>query len=206
MNQHVTLLKQHHNKVSKYDDSNIESRQGKSNALSERSVPAVRARFERAFGSNVFDILCLRSMQTAFCQTTERLLSEDERLRCSSAGGNEMMTLRLEDLDQFTGTEHWYRTTFNPNILYTDGVKYVAETGGCYWLIDTIVISQCIPKVKAEEFQTWKLIVKNSQATLVCEDGDYHKVYKEEIPFTDFPLPEITFWLTDKVIMLPSEY
>ena len=117
-----------------------------------------------------------------------------------------MKTLKSEDLVHFYGTEHWYRTSFSRKIVYTDGVQYVAETGGAYWLIDTIVISQSLPKVKAEEFQSWKLTVKDNKGTLVCEDGDHHQVYKEEIPFTDFPLPEITFWLTDNVIMLPSEY
>lgn len=37
-------------------------------------------------------------------------------------------TLTKADLAQFTGTEFWYRHNLARNILFTDGVKYVAET------------------------------------------------------------------------------
>ena len=39
-----------------------------------------------------------------------------------------------------------------------------------------------------------------------CDDGDGNVVYEKPIPFTDFPLSEITFYFTDDVILLPSEY
>ena len=45
-------------------------------------------------------------------------------------------------LRQFTGTEKWYRHPFVRTVLYTDGVKYVAEQGGAYWLIDDIAFAQ----------------------------------------------------------------
>jgi hypothetical protein len=37
-------------------------------------------------------------------------------------------TLTRDDLIQFTGSEHWYRHAMVRDVLYTDGVKYVAET------------------------------------------------------------------------------
>jgi Family of unknown function (DUF6876) len=43
-------------------------------------------------------------------------------------------------------------------------------------------------------------------ADLTCEDGSDNVVYNKQIPFTDFPLEGITFWLTDNTILLPSEY
>lgn len=117
-------------------------------------------------------------------------------------------TLDKETLRQFTGTEQWYRHGQARNVLYTDGAKYVAETAGAYWLLDEIAFSQMIKRVSAEEFQLWKLKVNlaNNTARLVCEDGNGHTVLKKNIPFTDFPLEEISFYFTNNVIHLPSEY
>ena len=39
-------------------------------------------------------------------------------------------TLSKSDLTQFTGSENWYRHGINRNVLYTEGVQYVAEHGG----------------------------------------------------------------------------
>jgi len=103
------------------------------------------------------------------------------------------------DLNQFTGTDHWYRHPLNRKIVYTDGVKHVADAGGAYWLIDEIALIQPYEKaVSAEGFQFWKLTVHDDRtATLVCEDGNGKAVYKKEIEFTDFPLSEISFYLTN---------
>ena len=63
-------------------------------------------------------------------------------------------TLTKADLIQFTGSEHWYRHAMVRDILYTDGVKHVAETAGAYWLIDEIAFAQRFDKLlAAEEFQ-----------------------------------------------------
>jgi hypothetical protein len=48
--------------------------------------------------------------------------------------------------------------------------------------------------------------VKDSAATLTCEDGNEHMVYTKAIPFTDFPGAGITLWYTNNTILLPSEY
>jgi len=45
-------------------------------------------------------------------------------------------TLSKSDLAQFTGSENWYRHGINRNVLYTEGVQYVAEHGGAHWLLD----------------------------------------------------------------------
>lgn len=113
-----------------------------------------------------------------------------------------------ETLRRFTGTEYWYRHGLLRNVLYTDGAKYVAENAGAYWLLDEIAFSQMVKRVVAEEFQLWKLRV-NSQdqaAQLVCEDGNGNIVFRKLIPYTDFPLEEISFYFIDNTILLPSEY
>jgi hypothetical protein len=117
-------------------------------------------------------------------------------------------TLNTNDLAQFNGSENWYRHGINPNVLFTDGAKYVADAGGAYWLLDTIAICQRFEKsVAAEPFQVWKLTVRPDRtASLVCEDGNYNVVYTQQIEFSDFTLDEITLWFANNVIYLPSEH
>lgn len=116
-------------------------------------------------------------------------------------------TLSAAALSQFTGTEQWYRHPLVRTVLYTDGAQYVAETGGAYWLLDELAFSQAIPAIKAEAFQFWRLKVgPDRKAVLSCEDGNGQPVYSKSLEYTDFPLPEIVFYVIDNVILLPSEY
>ena len=110
-------------------------------------------------------------------------------------------------LRQFTGSENWYRHNLNPEVLYTDGARFVAEQGGAYWLLDIIATSQHIPFVKAEEFQVWKLLVNMDRTAMVyCEDGNNNVVFSQTIPYTDFPLFNLKLYFANHVIHLPSEY
>jgi hypothetical protein len=112
-------------------------------------------------------------------------------------------TLEPEDLDQFIGTENWYQHSRVRSITYTDG----ADKGGAYWLLDEIALAQKFSTAVAKEpFQVWKLTVSDRKGVLTCDDGNGKVVYTKPIPFTDFPLPEIKFYFTDNVILLPSEY
>ena len=117
-------------------------------------------------------------------------------------------TFDLDELAQFTGTEHWYRHPLASNMLFTNGVKYVADRAGAYWLLDEIVVAQRFEKaVAAEEFQLWELrVAENSTATLTCDDGNGRIVYRKEIPFTDFPACGVKLYMCNSVIHLPSEY
>lgn len=116
--------------------------------------------------------------------------------------------LTQDDLAQFTGTETWYRHPLVRTVLYTEGAQYVAETGGAYWLLDEIAFAQkSVQAVAAEDFQFWKLTVNTDRtASLICEDGNGHAVYSKALTYTDFPLPEIAFYFTNDVILLPGEY
>ena len=69
-------------------------------------------------------------------------------------------TLNKSELAQFTGSESWYRHGINRAVRFTDGAKYVADQAGAYWLLDEIAIIQPHDaRLRAEEFQVWKLAV-----------------------------------------------
>jgi hypothetical protein len=90
-----------------------------------------------------------------------------------------------------------------------DGVRaMVRAAGGAYWLLDEIALAQRYKKrVAAEEFQNWTLKVKDDNtARLTCDDGNGNIVFSKRIPFTDFPLPEISLYFCNSTILLPSEY
>lgn len=111
-------------------------------------------------------------------------------------------------LSQFTGSTNFYRHGLVREVLYTEGVEYVAETAGAYWLLDEIALAQrhVIP-VKAEDFQVWDLKVNaDESAMLICGDGNGRDLYAKRIKFTDFPEPGIRFYYANWVIHLPSEY
>lgn len=111
------------------------------------------------------------------------------------------------ELQQFTGSETFYKATLFPKFIYTEGVKYLAEKAGAYWLLDYIFIHQTLSVLKGQSFQVWKLTVKESHsATLIVEDGNDQQLTTFAIPFTDFPLEEFTLWLVDNTLMLTSEY
>ena len=82
-------------------------------------------------------------------------------------------------LAQFTGSQNFYRHSLVREVLYTEGVEYVAETAGAYWLLDEIALAQrYIISVKREDFQVWDLKVDTAQAgVLTCGDGNGLEVY-----------------------------
>ena len=111
-------------------------------------------------------------------------------------------------LAQFTGSEQFYRHGLVKDIVFTEGVKYVADAAGAYWLLDEIALAQKFqPSVMAEEFQVWDLTVAaDRSAVLSCGDGNGREVFSKQIKWTDFSTPSIRFYVCDGTILLPSEY
>ena len=108
-------------------------------------------------------------------------------------------------LGTFSGSERFYRHALNLNVIFSEGARFVAESCGAYWLVDEIALAQYNHKVKAEDFQVWKLVVTGSKAVLTMGDGNDHVMFRMPLQFTDFPLPEITLWFENGTIYLPSE-
>ncbi len=120
---------------------------------------------------------------------------------------NEHEKIRLrEALCGFTGTEYFYKH-WTAVGCYTDGVKYLAESAGCFWLLAKVFTLQSVKMVSREEFQLWTLtILDGAKAELSCEDGNGHAVYRESIVYTDFPLPEgIMLYYENSTLCLPQE-
>lgn len=116
--------------------------------------------------------------------------------------------LTPDDLRLFTGSESWYHHAIVPNILCTDGARYVDEQGGAYWLLDEIALAQkraaagvggILPGLEtARQGQSQRHIDLRERQRL-CRLSEDTRVY-------GFPLDEITFYLTNTTILLPSEY
>ena len=112
----------------------------------------------------------------------------------------------LASLAMHTGSEtvfrHWTR-----RLVYTEGVQDLANQAKAYWLIDLVASWMNDANLKGEEFVVWKLTVKaDLTASAVAEDGNCRELVRQEIPFTDFPLEEITLYLANGTLLLTSEY
>lgn len=119
------------------------------------------------------------------------------------------MTL-AEKLEQFYGTESYYR--FNPFIstVATDGVIYFAREGNALWAITEMccmrmkLIEQ--RKITSNEWLFFTLTSKNGKADIVVDDGNGNIYAKKHIAYTDLKEGEYKFYLMDNVLLLPSEY
>ncbi len=124
-------------------------------------------------------------------------------------------TLTHKALAGFTGSSEffWHALPGVPHaFLYTEGVRFVAERAGAYWLLDLIGNHQLHQHVRRESFQKWRLVVdlEENTAGIVCDDGDGTWLTGQRLGFTDFPLRELDlFFINDgfrKTLLLPSEY
>ncbi|ONG55724.1 hypothetical protein BKE38_08640 [Pseudoroseomonas deserti] len=115
------------------------------------------------------------------------------------------------ELAHFTGTTRWYR--LDRRMLFTDGVKHLADRANCYWLLQLIGSFQHLQEVKRETWQSWKLTVTpDKEALIVMTNGRTPKtIVERRVEYTDFPLREMTLWVEEgdgeqMVILLPSEH
>ena len=110
------------------------------------------------------------------------------------------------DLEQFTGTENYYKHGFG-RLVVTDGVQYLAHQAKAFWLLDAIASYQA-KHIAAIPFQIWELTVNDNKTAILTmkEDSDCPVLVKQHIPYTDYPMPKIKLWLVDRVLMLPTEY
>jgi len=111
----------------------------------------------------------------------------------------------LAELAHFTGTTQWFKNPIFPKFTYTDGVKYLAENAGAFWLIDYIFSNQISP-IKEHPFQVWEIKVVDDEGFITIGDGNDNLIKEFKIPYTDFPLDKYTLWFVEGVLLLKSEY
>ena len=108
---------------------------------------------------------------------------------------------------QFTGTAQYWRVA--RQFVITDGVKYLAESAACFWLIDA-AISHLLEIGTCDWFVLVRVEVSGSSAVMIYEDGNGSEHARQEIAYTDLPLSSVRLfavWDSERwVIMLPSEY
>lgn len=109
----------------------------------------------------------------------------------------------MAELAQFCGSDTLYRHPLWGR-LYTEGVARMSNLCDAHWLLDSIFAKQYQEAVAREDFQVWKLTTHGSTGVLTCEDGNDNEVYREDITYTDFPLPELTLWFENDTLMLPG--
>lgn len=111
----------------------------------------------------------------------------------------------LSQLKNFIGSENIYKNTLG--LLYTDGLKYIADSCGAYWLIDLVEsyqkeVSEMCP------FQLWTIKVNPDKSAVVTlqDDSNCPIVVQQDIPYTDFPIKELKLYCCNNTLLLPSEY
>jgi hypothetical protein len=117
----------------------------------------------------------------------------------------------------FSGTEAYHRLSkLHGRLVCTDGVAWLAENAGAYWLIDAIASyqPQCAKDAALRGIQFWTLKVVDKSAVLSCERDEGDVAITQEIGRTDFPLDEVKLWVEAgavgekpcMVCLLPNEH
>lgn len=110
-----------------------------------------------------------------------------------------------DQLRDFTGTTKWYRHF--TNLHFTEGVRAMADLFEAYWMIDLVMSYQVEPKIRRQPFQTWTLKrLQDCEFVAIATDGNDNVIAKQRIPFSDFKADELTLWLEEGVLLLPSEH
>ena len=139
---------------------------------------------------------------TTETETRTKLALEIENGLAHCSGGDEVYS-------------HWTR-----RLKYTEGVQYLADKAGAFWLIDVVASYQGAQKVRQnerlQEFQLWELkvthrvddagVVRHEGVVTCREDSDQPAVITQKIEYTDFPLESIKLYVENGVLLLPSEH
>lgn len=111
--------------------------------------------------------------------------------------------LTHSELVQFTGDDIRYMHPLNKKVIYTPGVRYLANEGEAYWLIDAIasyfgskIMNEAMNKdSRLKSLQFWRLDVNDGKAVLTANaDAGEEPFVRQEIEYTDFPLSEVEIW------------
>lgn len=115
------------------------------------------------------------------------------------------------NLANFWGSQSFFRHWMSRSLIYTEGCEFI-NANGAGWLIDAVISHVVHTRAVAkEEFvvATLKVNLEKKTAVLTFDDGNDNVLAKQEIEYTNFPLPEIVFYVENngqgKTMMLPGE-
>ena len=103
-----------------------------------------------------------------------------------------------------------------PDVAVTEGVKFLAEAAGAYWLLNDIGFEMMFNRAKfynTDKF-AWQLTVNNHAGTLAALDYRGREICSKVYSYTSFPLGKITIRSTLSeyasgkkfyILYLPSE-
>lgn len=128
--------------------------------------------------------------------------------------------LEEEVLRKFTDTSMFLRHEINHSVLFTDGVRHVAEEGEAFWLIDAIVSWLTDPQFQEAaqkddrilSLHFWRLEVNEDRSAILTAKADSPEepFISQAIPYTDFAADEIDIWVGYDgeywTLYLPSEH
>jgi hypothetical protein len=123
-------------------------------------------------------------------------------------------------LAHFTGDLERYRHPLNRRVIYTPGVRYLADEAGAYWLIDAIASWIGSRRFEAAlrddpalaSIHFWRLDVYGDRTALLraFPDAEEPPFIEQEIPYSDFPLGSADIWVgfdgANWTLYLPSEH
>jgi len=129
-----------------------------------------------------------------------------------------------------TGSEQVHRN-WTKSLVYTDGIKFLADTCEAHWLIDLVAshqtgIRRALARLRKRDFQVWRLAGwkipggekageqwgpdDHDDAVITAwEDTPYESrmLVRQSIPVTDFPddLMPFEFWVENGTMLLKEE-
>ncbi len=111
----------------------------------------------------------------------------------------------VTELAEFCGTSQWYQHHLVKDMTYTDGVKYFADRTGSFWLID-FVATEFFPLLTEQPLLVITASSEGNSCELTVTDGNVNQLVDRKSSFSTMPAGEWKFYLTDDVLLLPSEY
>lgn len=114
---------------------------------------------------------------------------------------------RVKEDYTFHGTEAYHKFSLFP-VLATDGAIWLAENFECFWLLEDMAAEMM--QHKEEAFWVMKITVKDNEADIRYEDGNYELIREKHINYTDMPEGEYELWGSNtpgnRVILMNTEY
>lgn len=121
---------------------------------------------------------------------------------------------QMPDLSMHYGSsefyQHWLPLWNGKKLVYTEGIKDLAEKVGAYWLIDAIASHQSRGLHRITQgMQFWTIEVFGDRSCVLrcVKDSGHKPCVEQRIEYTDFPrTPEpFRIWVENDTIYLPQE-